>query len=281
MTIELTRAQRRQMQKLAEKADRVTQAAIPQHWPANPFYERSTDLSQDDVFTLAGFTMFSPGLGKAVRERFVALAAGLLRKHGPRAFEMPKRAAAIHEAGHVVINSVLGVRTTNVLIDPITRDGKLFWIGITNAPEIAFVDTPATPVGFDDILARSRITYAGIAAETLFAGEDRREGSSLDEIVMSQILAEHAASTTGLSAERLWHDEVAAWCNIQLHRNRDAHDKITAALMNRGRLKGKVLRELCAAVLAPAANEDWPDIHDHISQLADAGILSDDAEVWA
>src|ERR1700758_4439300 len=105
---------------------------------ANPHYEQSTDFSHDDIFTLAGFTMFGPGLGKAVRERFVALAAGLLRKHGPRAFEMTKRAAAIHEAGHVVINSVLGVRTTNVLIDPISRGGKLFWIGYTDAPKLAF-----------------------------------------------------------------------------------------------------------------------------------------------
>ena len=99
-----------------------------------------------------------PRTGKAVRERFVALAAGLVRKHGLSAFEMPKRAAAIHEAGHVVINSVLGVRTTNVLIDPITRGGKLFWIGYTDAPKLAFVDSPASPVGFDEILARSRIT---------------------------------------------------------------------------------------------------------------------------
>ena len=75
---------------------------------ANPHYEQAANLLHDDVFTLAGFTMFGPGLGKAVRERFVALAADIMRKHGPRAFEMPKRAAAIHEAGHVTINSVLG-----------------------------------------------------------------------------------------------------------------------------------------------------------------------------
>src|SRR5881227_1865793 len=127
---------------------------------SNPFYDQSADLSRDDVFTLAGFTMFGPGLGKAVRERLVALTAGLLRKHGPSAFEMPKRAAAIHEAGHVVVNSILGVRTTKVLIESITRGGKLFWIGYTNAPELAFVDSPTSPVGFDQILARSRITYA-------------------------------------------------------------------------------------------------------------------------
>jgi hypothetical protein len=246
----------------------------------NPHYEQSTDLSHDDVFTLAGFTMCGPGLGKAVRERFVALAAGLMRKHGPRAFEMPKRAAAIHEAGHVVVNSVLDVRTTNVLINPITRSGKLFWIGYTSAPELAFVDTPASPVSFDNILARSRITYAGIAAELLFAGEDRREGSSLDEIIMSQLLAERAASLVGASAPDLWRGDVANWCHSHLYRNHKAHAEIAAALMSRGRLKGRVLRELCAQVQAPA-DDKWPDIQDHTSQLADAGIRVENAGIGA
>jgi hypothetical protein len=248
----------------------------------NPFYEQSVDLSRDDIFTLAGFTMCGPGLGKAVRERFVAVAAGILRKHGPRAFEMPRRAAAIHEAGHVVINSVLGVRTTSAVIEPLTRDGKLFWIGMTSAPKLAFVDTPATPVGFDEILARSRITYAGLVAEILFAGEDRREGSSLDEVLMSQILAEHAASLIGIDAARLWRDEVSAWCANELHRNRKAHAKIAGALMERKRLKGRALRELCQKVKPlPVPEEHWPDIHDYTSQLANAGIHAENPEGWA
>lgn len=248
-------------------------AVVPQ--VANPFYEQSTDLSRDDIFTLAGFTMAGPGLGKAVRERFVALAAGLMRKHGLRAFEMPKRAAAIHEAGHTVANAALGVRTTNVLIDPMVRGGKLFWIGFTDAPELAFLDAPSARMSFDRLLNRSRIVYAGLAAELLFAGGDRREGSSIDELMMSQILAEQAASLVGTCAERLWRDDVAAWCNVQLYRNRDAHADIAAALMKRGRLKGKVLRELCAEVVPSTLDEDWPDIHDHAAQLRDAGILPD------
>jgi hypothetical protein len=249
---------------------------------SNPFYEQDADLSRDDVFTLAGFTMYGPGLGKAVRERFVTIAAGLLKKHGPRAFEMPKRAAAIHEAGHVVINSALGVRTTSVSIDHLTKNGKLFWIGITNAPGLAFVDTPATPVSFDEILARSRITYAGLGAEILFAGEDRREGSSLDEILMSQILADCAASLVGLDAPRLWRRQVAAWCMNHLFRNRKVHAGIAAALMERKRLRGKALRELCQKVKPLSSpDENWPDIHDHTSQLADAGIHPDGAEGWA
>jgi hypothetical protein len=247
---------------------------------SNLLYEHPADLSYDDIFTLAGFSMCGPGLGKAVRERFVATVIDLLRKHGPLAFEMPKRAAAIHEAGHVVINSVLGIRTTKVLIDSITRGGKLFWIGYTDAPNLAFVDSPTSPVSFDHILRRSRATYAGLAAELVFAGDDRREGSSLDEIIMSQLLAERAASLVGLSAPTLWRDEVSAWCNIHLRCNHKAHAGITTALMNRGRLKGKVLRELCAEVLPLAAN-DFPDIQDHTSQLADARILADEVEGWA
>jgi len=245
---------------------------------SNPFGQ-SVDFPQNDIFTLAGFTMCGPGLGKAVRERFMALAAGLMRKHGLRAFEMPKRAAAIHEAGHVAINSVLGVRTGNALIDYITRDGKLYWVGFTDAPQLAFVDAPVSPVGFDAVLNRSRTTYAGIAAELLFAGDDRREGSSLDEIIMSQLLAEHAAVQIGIDAPTLWRDEVASWCNTQLHRNRKAHSEIADTLMKRGRLKGKVLRELCDKISAP--DETFPDIQDHTSQLADARITPNDAEPWA
>src|SRR5947209_18660485 len=109
----------------------------------------------------------------------------------------------------------------------------------------------------------------------LFAGEDRRDGSSLDEIIMSQLLAEQAALLAGLEAPCLWRDEVAVWCNIHLRCNRKAHADIADALMNRGRLKGKVLRELCAEVLPAAANEDFPDIQDHTSQLADSGIITD------
>jgi hypothetical protein len=249
--------------------------------PINPYYENSADLAHDDFFTLAGFTMAGPGLGKAVRERFAAIAADILHKHGLRAFEMPKRAAAIHEAGHVVVNAVLGVRTTSALIDHIHRNGTLFWIGHTDAPDLAFVDTPLAPAGFDKLLMRARTTYAGIAAELLFAGPDRREGSSLDEIMMSQIFAEMAASLVGATPEALWQNDVWSWCMAQLHHNRNAHAEIAAALLERKRLKGKALRDLCRKVKLLSSpdekppDEHWPDIHDHIAQLEAAGILPD------
>ena len=141
---------------------------------------------------------------------------------------------------------------------------------------MAFVDAPNAPAGFDKLLMRARTTCAGIVAEHLFAGPDRREGSSLDEIMMSQIFAERAASLIGVDPEALWQNDVWAWCVAQLHHNRNAHSEIAAALMERKRLKGKPLRDLCRK-MKPLSSPDeiWPDIHDHTSQLADAGILPD------
>jgi hypothetical protein len=214
----------------------------------NPYYEHAADLSQDDVFTLAGITMGGPGIGKAVRERLGAIAADILRKHGPRAFEMPKRAAAIHEAGHVIINAVLGLRTTSVLIDHLHKNGELFWIGFTTCPELALVDMSGAPASFDSFLMKARTTNAGIAAEDLFAGPDRREGSSLDEVFMSQAFADRAADFVGQEPEAFWRNDVAAWCMCQLHHNRDAHAGIVDLLMERKRIKGKALRNLCSRV---------------------------------
>lgn len=216
----------------------------------NPYYgENAADLSQDDVFTLAGVTMCGPGLGKAVRERLGAIAYNIMRKHGPRAFEMPKRAAAIHEAGHVVINAILGIRNTLSLIDQKRGgDGQPLWFGFTDVAGDMLVDTPECPASFDDTLARARATYAGIAAEDVLAGDDRREASSLDEVVMSQLLAERAAELGGRDGESLWQSEVAAWCMRQIAVNQEIHGQIVTALLNRKRLKGKLLRELCVKV---------------------------------
>jgi hypothetical protein len=67
----------------------------------------------------------------------------------------------------------------------------------------------------------------------------------------------------------------------QLRQNWDAAAAIAGALMERKRVKGKALRDLCQKVkpLLPP-DEIWPDIHDHTAQLEDAGVLPD-LEDWA
>jgi hypothetical protein len=214
----------------------------------NPHYgEHAADLSQDDRFTLVGMTVTGPGIGKHMRKRMDKLIVDIKRKHGQRAFEMPKRAAAIHEAGHVVVNTVLGIKMTRSFIEELQHNGQPIWIGYTDG-DLRLSGTPGNPASLDVALMKARATYAGIAAENLFAGDDHRHGSSLDEVLMSQVLIElHAGDD--IETGRFWQNEVAAWCTCQLHHNRAVHAQATKALLDRRRIKGKRLRELCDKVV--------------------------------
>jgi hypothetical protein len=207
------------------------------------------DFTDDEAVTIGGITLYGANLGKRVRDRFLALVDLILHDHGEQAFEMPKRAAAIHEAGHVVINAVLGVKTISAQIESRPVKVKFAWGGWTEAPDIEFVDTPDSPPSYELLLNRARFTYAGIAAEDLFANEDRRPGSSLDEIMGSQLACEIAAMRLEHGdAERIWRNDVHAWCIRQLDYNRAVHAEIANALAKHGRVDGKPLREMCAKV---------------------------------
>jgi alpha-ketoglutarate-dependent taurine dioxygenase len=90
-----------------------------------------------------------------------------------------------------------------------------------------------------------------LTAEDLFAGEDRREGSSLDEIYASQAVCELACRRRpGSDAETVWQNDVVAWCARQLQHNQAVHGQIANALMDKRRIRGKRLRDLCAKVEA-------------------------------
>jgi hypothetical protein len=82
----------------------------------------------------------------------------------------------------------------------------------------------------------------------VFAGTDWRAASSLDEVVMSQLLGQHVADALGEEPEGFWQTNVAAWCTHQLRHNRDPHAGIAEALLRRKRIKGRLLRELCSNV---------------------------------
>jgi hypothetical protein len=68
---------------------------------------------------------------------------------------------------------------------------------------------------------------------------------------MSQAVAQQVALLTNAEHEPFfWQNHVAYWCTVQLLHNRDIHAEITSALLERKRIKGKRLRELCADVKA-------------------------------
>jgi hypothetical protein len=150
------------------------------------------ELSMRDQLTLGGITIGGPGIGTNVRRLIERQTAQILAEHGARAFESPKTSAAVHEAGHVRLHSLHGDRVTVVSIRQHEAGG---WLGYTTAPSSAF-NCPGNSATTETFLKVSRNLFAGLCAERMF-DPDYREGSSLDEWIMSQLLGDLAAQGPG------------------------------------------------------------------------------------
>jgi hypothetical protein len=78
---------------------------------------------------LPGCEVFGdPGLAAFIRERIQELARGAYVAQGRRAFESTLRAAALHESGHAVVYSALGVPLTRLAV----RRRQGHWVGRTS-----------------------------------------------------------------------------------------------------------------------------------------------------
>jgi len=200
----------------------------------------NNNFSRSDIAKLGGITVAAPGVGNDLNKQVMSVFNDILKKHGPRAFEMPKRAAAIHEAGHVVINAILRWPATSTSIEQtMLTTGDLAWTGWTEAEGGEYIVT------FDDCIRHARKTAAGLVAEVLFAGDDLRKGSSLDELLAAQMLCQQAAELRpGNDGEMLWTNDVWGWCAAQLLHNRDVHGEIVARLMKRHRVMSATLRKI-------------------------------------
>ena len=184
--------------------------------------------------------------GEGAQRLAAALHAAQMRAlaiGGPRAFECPKSSAALHEAGHCLIDALNGTLPASASIWPIWEFGRLQWIGRTNGTPKWHVDDE-TPAAADLKQAQSQL--AGVVAEALFDA-DYRLASSIDEIIISQSIVRTAAIKMLRDAEELWLNtltEVA--CKLKAHER--TVRQIANALMNRGGIKARRLRALLQAV---------------------------------
>ncbi len=195
------------------------------------------DFSHPDRITLAGITLGLPNIGTIVRRMLEDEHARVLAQYGPAAFECPRHAAAIHEAGHVVLYAIQGVVVDHTRIER-TPSG---WIGFTSAPDCAFRIEHGVGESLELYLNRARQLAAGVIAEELF-DRDFRRGSSLDEVVMSQVLAVKASLLAGAADEgRYWQQEVWRATGIVLQRHRQAVMEIAHDLHDCERLSGAAL----------------------------------------
>jgi hypothetical protein len=137
---------------------------------------------------MTGFTMNSAphalrGAPQEFTDECQAHAMALIAEHGLRACEMPRKAAALHEAGHAVIGGALGLPVTRCEVER-RRDleratGLAAWGGWTTHELPEHRLNASSPIETDAVYAA--FTFAGWRAECLFAGDALREASSLDE----------------------------------------------------------------------------------------------------
>jgi hypothetical protein len=167
----------------------------------------------------------------------------LLACEGLRAFEMPRSSALAHEAGHCIVGAAEGLTIVDVRIFKRDIGYGPVWCGQTDEVKPWGFD-PTTPTA--TMLARARYIIAGIAAEKIFDPDGVRAGSSIDEVVLSQlicggVLTDRRDEFPGVKhPKELWS---ACWRQTVgiLRRNEDAARSLMQKLDRAERLSGKPL----------------------------------------
>jgi hypothetical protein len=187
----------------------------------------------------------------AVREAMFARARTTLATHGVRAFEMPKRATCYHEAGHAVIYAAHGIAVLSVKIKRVPRarlqglPSDNYWCGETHADTGAWVvDEDSDP---EFIAKQMHFQLAGVTSEALFAGEDFRAGSSIDEVVAAQAMASNLGLKTGLDPVQLL-TQISLEVMTLLRANADAVHRVAKALGRDHRIRGQKFETLLSDV---------------------------------
>lgn len=180
------------------------------------------------------------------------LAARALKQHGLSAFDCTRMAAAIHEAGHCIIHRMHGVAVTECMIEMTHYEGKEVWLGKTEVGGGMWNSTPDSDP-YDDLDCAAS-TFAGVCAEMVFY-VGYKLGSSLDEVVLFQMLCAIAADKLGLDPHHMvtfMHDNV----ELMLKHNRAAHADITRKLLEQESLGAARLAEILDGVV-PVGKRAW------------------------
>jgi hypothetical protein len=162
-------------------------------------------VTRTSAFKLAGFSFSDPVAASAIDSDFRRAVANIFDEHGPRAFEQPRSAAIAHESSHAIVGTHDGLRVERVRIwsrpDPL--NGGPLWGGLTDYVRRKRVAiTPETPL--PKVLSNICLIVAGEVGEFILDPGGYREASSLDEVVISQNIANLAATEVGIDPRVLW-----------------------------------------------------------------------------
>jgi hypothetical protein len=148
-----------------------------------------------------------PVTERALHEVIRTLAVRAFERQGDRAFDCPMRTAAVHEAGHAIIETAFGDIVTKCLISKSSFEapnGKQIkaWLGITSIKDKKPFQTDGNTPANDDIVKAAKV-YAGLAAEMMF-DDDCRDGSSLNEVAECQLLCAIAGQKLNVNGKAVY-----------------------------------------------------------------------------
>jgi len=150
-------------------------------------------------------------------ERTLAInAMEIFQKEGASAFEMPREAAAIHEAGHCIIGKLNGFKIKKVSI-------------------------------FEKTLP---------AAEAAFRGYDKVWYGRTEESPQRRWEVGPSVRKLGVDAKQLWNSEVWKLTILTCRHNLEVIDKIADRLLKVGSITGSVLGEMLNEVKSLPAGEE-------------------------
>lgn len=186
---------------------------------------------------------FPPDVHASMLECIGQEAIRLLDRDGPGAFEMPRSAAVAHETGHAIVGTRegFGIKAIRVFRHKFSRNK---WYGLTSDNNGIWIIDPATST--PTVLARVRYLIAGEVGEALLDRECYRSGSSLDEIVISQMICASLLQERGSEfaaydhPSKLW-NLCRAQAGYIIHSNEDIARQIMRKLAYKDRLRGKQL----------------------------------------
>lgn len=110
-----------------------------------------------------------------------------IKEQGLNAVLSTREQAALHEAGHAVVATALGVTCTLVQIECKWSAGIKDWGGVTTYSDWDNSISPESSVEDDE--TNLRMTLAGLLSEVVSLGRNCPRGSSMDELAIGRAIA--------------------------------------------------------------------------------------------
>ncbi|WP_363348280.1 hypothetical protein [Methylocystis echinoides] len=212
----------------------------------------------DDLrrFAAPGLHLHDEATANAISRGVHDLARMAFETQGMAAFDQTRKAAAIHEAGHAVVARTLGEPVQKVQVWRVHACGAWRWEGFTTYDSAQEWRTDETTSALADA-HMAMIFFAGVASEMLFAGDDYKLGSSLDEVVIFNGLAGNVARKSGLIEQEL---SFTAKLQHVVFRTLKDNEPVVRAIAQKLTLHKVLRRRQLTPLLQPVATNPLKDI---------------------